>query len=1447
MADRDDIIRQISGLLAKAEATEFDAEREAFLAGAARLMAKHQIDEAAIDAAREDEVGWDTFVYSADDRFLDGKAILLALALMIAGGGTQGGVVHPESLDDIEGFDESADRHWATIVGYPVERAIARLAYTSLVTLALTEVARHNLTNEAVGNSFLIGFAHALRDKIVRAEGPVLARWKDDVHAVVEAADGRRVLVPWERFADPADPEFNDMPERREPPAPRGPKSTEQALRKLSDGMTNWLGIGKVGAIQIADDVPTARTIHSQREGSIVVVNPAMVAHPEDGGTTLRFITHEAAHTLSPERTLPGFSHDIEEGGAELLSQMHWAETFQITDNDAIRVGGRWVGGPAAMWGHGSYHELTRNLLGRVLAENPAATQADVKARLIDLMRSDHYQRMDFTNATQGSALATGTQLAWLLGGNPDDFNKVIAEREARPEFNDLPARPLAARMLDRSATLAEEEQIGSDLSAVFTMPVTERVAAQADMDGWPGPTQLEPGGPLVHQWKIRGQFVDTTTDDEIGEFQYVFSADRETGETSVLLDSISLDDEWQGSGIGSRFTVAVENAMRAAGVDRINLHAASAAGETYDSGVYCVPLRARMLTQGGWKSWDEIDPSEDLAAQWEDGFLVWRSIESVHLFGERETITFGHKNGWDFTCTANHKILATLWGKPPQLVRLDELMPKFGKLGAKIVTAAPLRSDDQSGLTADQAALLGWLVTDGWVTIRNRRGYTELTAGISQSKELGRKEVSALLDRLGGWSGRWSHQGTHVPAPLVRSIFTALGVPLQPGAIKLYLADAVLKMGHDQIAAFVHAAELAEGASGSFATGKGRRRMYQNPGPCNDALRLAFVLAGNRVGRSLPHGVGPADQWSVSSPTVATERLAITGRTSEEVWCPKTVTGTWVCELDGIISITGNTWARAGFGWDLSSENGRVWFSQTAPHIASDLERLPDPPDTLDADTVAFVRGQAADAAKSLRSLTERVRRHYATAPEPGDVTPAAIANLGRSQGWPVGKLAMSPYTNRSAPPDADGNRHLDFLYSKPLRTVGEVNDLPDRPEVADQPSGDGDPIDALVDEPVVARIVDRFADAGYRVYPVGGAVRDALSGKAPNDIDLTTDATPDETARLLDPIGAVYPLGAEHGTIVVNVGGEDYEVTTHRTERYDPDSRQPITEFTSDLAADLARRDFTFNAMAVDPETREVIDPFGGQADLAAGVVRSVGDADARFSEDPLRVVRAVRFAAVNGWSIDPDTAAAARRQADRLAIVSTERFQIELDKILKSLRPGSLRDAHRLADDLGATDRLFGPLAAAFTNPTPDGFVPIDDVPAPHRMAALVAAAGVDPYSLVQSMKRGSAEMRNIGDVLTAARLIRGGQAPLALRRYPDDVIVAVEAITTFAAAQVAGFWVARDKLRAKLPVDGNDMMALGLKGRDIRDALERVEERFLATGGRLTRDEALAAAR
>ena len=188
----------------------------------------------------------------------------------------------------------------------------------------------------------------------------------------------------------------------------------------------------------------------------------------------------------------------------------------------------------------------------------------------------------------------------------------------------------------------------------------------------------------------------------------------------------------------------------------------------------------------------------------------------------------------------------------------------------------------------------------------------------------------------------------------------------------------------------------------------------------------------------------------------------------------------------------------------------------------------------------------------------------------------------------------------------------------------------------------------------------------AGYESWAVGGCVRDSLLGREPHDWDLCTAARPEETERVF--AGArVLETGRKHGTVTLLTADGPLEITTFRTEGAYSDRRRPDrVEFVSDIRQDLARRDFTVNAMAWSPR-RGLLDPFGGEADLRAGRIRCVGEADARFREDALRLLRALRFAARYGFTVEPETAAALRRNRALLGAVSAERVFAELTGIL------------------------------------------------------------------------------------------------------------------------------------------------------------------------------------
>ena len=200
---------------------------------------------------------------------------------------------------------------------------------------------------------------------------------------------------------------------------------------------------------------------------------------------------------------------------------------------------------------------------------------------------------------------------------------------------------------------------------------------------------------------------------------------------------------------------------------------------------------------------------------------------------------------------------------------------------------------------------------------------------------------------------------------------------------------------------------------------------------------------------------------------------------------------------------------------------------------------------------------------------------------------------------------------------------------------------------------------------------VADAFEAANQPVYLVGGIVRDVLLGRdlgPDHDLDLTTPAHPSEVKAIIAPVAeAVWTQGERFGTIGAKVGGRTVEITTHRSEIYDPDSRKPEVAYGDAVEVDLARRDFTVNAMALRVPEPELIDPFGGAADLAAKVLRTPGAPEASFTDDPLRMLRAARFIAGYGLEPVPELVAAVRDLAPRLDIVSAERIRDELDKLL------------------------------------------------------------------------------------------------------------------------------------------------------------------------------------
>ena len=256
---------------------------------------------------------------------------------------------------------------------------------------------------------------------------------------------------------------------------------------------------------------------------------------------------------------------------------------------------------------------------------------------------------------------------------------------------------------------------------------------------------------------------------------------------------------------------------------------------------------------------------------------------------------------------------------------------------------------------------------------------------------------------------------------------------------------------------------------------------------------------------------------------------------------------------------------------------------------------------------------------------------------------------------------------------------------------------------------------------DPGAAALLDALHAAGYAAYAVGGCVRDSLLGRTAHDWDLCTSALPQQVMELFGAEQCI-PTGLQHGTVTIKYGGQLYETTTFRTEGSYTDGRHPdAVQFVPDVREDLARRDFTINAMAYN-EAEGLVDPFGGQADLQNGLLRAVGEPQQRFTEDALRILRLYRFAARFGFALDAATARAARQLAPHLDCISAERIQEELAKLLAAPQPGAYLEPAVLAVVLPELT----PAALEAAKPVLD-VCPAGEENLPVRWAALLGALG------------------------------------------------------------------------------------------------------------------------
>lgn len=388
---------------------------------------------------------------------------------------------------------------------------------------------------------------------------------------------------------------------------------------------------------------------------------------------------------------------------------------------------------------------------------------------------------------------------------------------------------------------------------------------------------------------------------------------------------------------------------------------------------------------------------------------------------------------------------------------------------------------------------------------------------------------------------------------------------------------------------------------------------------------------------------------------------------------------------------------------------------------------------------------------------------------------------------------------------------------------------------------------------DPGAAALLTRLHAAGHAAYAVGGCVRDSLLGQTPHDWDLCTSATPEQVLELFGKTHCI-PTGLQHGTVTVKHGGELYEITTFRTEGAYSDGRHPDhVAFVPDVKEDLARRDFTINAMAYNAE-EGLIDPFGGQSDLAAGIVRAVGEPQRRFEEDALRILRLYRFAARFGFAIDPATGQAARALCRHLDCVSEERIAEELSRLLAAPAPGAYLEAEVLAVIFPELDAAELPESRRILDALEPGMEHV-----PVRLAALLCPLG--EAGARAALRRLKCSNALIGTVATLVREAAAGMPGAALTltarrflsRYDLATITDLTALCSAQHPEQAEAFAALQQEAARLvetnaccrinqlAVNGRDLMDAGIRpGPGLRRVLDALLEQVLT--GQLPNEKA-----
>ena len=388
------------------------------------------------------------------------------------------------------------------------------------------------------------------------------------------------------------------------------------------------------------------------------------------------------------------------------------------------------------------------------------------------------------------------------------------------------------------------------------------------------------------------------------------------------------------------------------------------------------------------------------------------------------------------------------------------------------------------------------------------------------------------------------------------------------------------------------------------------------------------------------------------------------------------------------------------------------------------------------------------------------------------------------------------------------------------------------------------------------VGDLAERFVTAGWGFFLVGGVVRDLFLGVRSEDIDVTTDATPADTSSILaEWADTIWDQGVRFGTVGARKGNVKVEITTHRSEQYQADSRKPEVEFSSTINEDLARRDFTINAMAIELPNWDLVDPFGGKVDLANQLLRTPLPPEIAFSEDPLRILRAARFLSSFQLTSSHELENAMQKMAERLDIVSNERISEEFSKFLLVNHPGN---GLRLLWRTGVMEKLF----PGSSNDAESQSEAVDLISRnlESRWACLLWALvqdGSRARRTLTELRVSNTTATRVSGIINAARILAEAQnedlptVRQVLHRTHHHLVSAIELLDAYEQSPPAALLSAIEQIRElegdeefQVPLDGHDVATLiGGEGPLVGEMLRRLMEHRLQFGP-LSKQEAVA---